>query len=86
MTSDLSRFDRDPDALAWARAKVADLEDRYRRLEGAAKAERLVAVAFRLHWIAGDLRTELIGTGEGPLAAFDERRAGLSPAVDGETG
>ena len=85
MTAYLSRYDRDPDALAWARAKAADLECRYRRFStDAAKAGQDDA-ANMWRYLANGVRNDLIGNGGCAIAAFDERRASLPPVADGES-
>jgi len=84
MAADLSRYDRDPDALAWARARVANLESRWRKFsESAASAGKDDQAQMWRH-LANGVRSGLIGGEGGVIAAFDERRAGL-PAADGES-
>lgn len=84
MTADLSRFDRDPDALAWARARVANLESRWRKFaESAARAGKDDR-ADMWRCLANGVRSGLIAGEGGVIAAFDERRAAL-PAADGES-
>ena len=84
MTAGPSRFDRDPDALAWARLKVKDLESRWRKFAESAADAGKDDQADMWRYLANGVRNELIG-GEGcVIAAFDERRASLPPVADGE--
>jgi hypothetical protein len=72
-------YDRDPEALAWARAKVQRDIGRFREFErhSAARGD-----ADRAEWwgrLAGMLQDGYIG-GEGcVIAAFDERLPSLPP-------
>jgi hypothetical protein len=83
VTADPSRYDRDPDALAWARAKVANLESRWRKFSESAAIAGKDEQAEMWHYLANGVRSGLIGGEGGVIAAFDERRAAL-PAADGE--
>lgn len=80
MTETTTRdFDRDPEALAWARAKVQRDIDRYRRFESAARSEGRTEQASLWRKMANLLNMDFIG-GEGcSIAAFDERRPQLPP-------
>lgn len=74
-------YDRDPEALAWARAIVQRDIDRFRRFESKARSEGRDEQASFWRKIANFLNMDFIG-GEGcKIAAFDERRPSL-PAVD----
>jgi hypothetical protein len=84
VTAGLSRFDRDPDALAWARAKVSDLEARYREFSASAALAGKDDQAEMWRYLANGVRHDLIGGDGCPVAAFDERRAELPPA-EGES-
>jgi len=76
MTDGPSRFDRDPDALAWARSKVAGIEARYREYASLADKAGKPEEAKMWRDVANGLVYGLIGGGDGPVvAAFDERRA-----------
>jgi hypothetical protein len=83
MTDNISRFDRDPDALAWARSKVAGIEARYREYAESADRAGKPAEAEMWRYMANGFRHALIGDGS-VIAAFDERRAGLPPSEEGE--
>lgn len=85
MTPAPSRYDRDPDALAWARGKVADLEARWREFEASARSTGKDGQAELWRQMANGLKHGLIGGDGYVIAAFDERRAGL-PVPDGESG
>ncbi len=84
MIADLSRYDRDPDALAWARAKVTDLESRWRKFAESAAEAGHDDQADMWRYLANGVRNELIGGDGCVIAAFDERRASLPPVADGE--
>ena len=80
--TDLSRFDRDPEALAWARAKVQDYIDRLAGFEQQAKAKRDPATATGC--AVSRLLTErhFLGDGGCTIGAFDERLPDLRRAQD----
>jgi hypothetical protein len=80
MTDGPSRFDRDPDALAWARSKVAGIEARYREYASLADRAGKPEQAEMWRYMANGLRHALIGDGS-VIAAFDERRAALPPSA-----
>ena len=84
MTADLSRYDRDPDALEWAREKARDLESRWRRFSESAAEVGNDSQAEMWRYLANGVRSELIGGDGCVIAAFDERRASL-PVADGES-
>jgi hypothetical protein len=85
VTGAVSRFDRDPDALAWARSKVADAEARFREYASLAGRAGKPEEAKMWRDMASGLRYGLMGGGDGPLvAAFDERRAVLPPSGEGD--
>lgn len=70
---DLSRFDDDPDALAWARAKIQHVIDRATRFEQQARGNGLPDTAETWRRTASYLRLSFIG-GEGcVIASFDHR-------------
>jgi hypothetical protein len=71
--ADLSRFDRDPDAVAWARAKVEKVRDQFREFEGrcAQKGDYDSAAMWRK--MANMLELKLIGGKTCVITAFDER-------------
>lgn len=85
MTGGLSRFDSDPEALAWARARVEKHLDRLdqnaalatgmsgERWKGAANASRF-------------LRRALVGDGGCVYGAFDERLPDIAGALAGQDG
>ncbi|MFI9645137.1 hypothetical protein ACIHAA_02385 [Streptomyces sp. NPDC052040] len=67
----LDRYDHDPDALAWARAKVRKSVDRAER----AAAGHTLSAEDREQWrrIASYMRRELLSRDDVVHAAFDER-------------
>jgi hypothetical protein len=85
MTADLSRFDRDPDALEWVREKVRDLESRWRMFSESATEAGKDDQANMWRYLANGVHTSLIGGTGCVIAAFDERRASLPPVADGES-
>jgi hypothetical protein len=85
VTSANDRFDRDPEALAWARAKVQHALDRLANFEKQAAAEGSHDQATGLNLAQLSLRRTLIGGQGCVIGAFDERlpehRALLDRAV-----
>lgn len=81
MTADLSRYDTDPDALAWARAKAGQVESRWRKFSDDARQSGDSRNADLWAWLANGVSGELLGRGC-VIGAFDERRAGLPPVAD----
>lgn len=76
-------FDRDPEAIAWARAKIQHSIDKAGRFSREADTEE---ARTKWRWIAGFMHRELIGSSEGcVITAFDERlpehRARMDHAV-----
>lgn len=72
-------YDRDPGALAWARAKIQRDIDRFRKFEAEARGRQDEALASQWRKFANFLQMDFIG-GEGcVIAAFDERRPSLPP-------
>jgi hypothetical protein len=84
VTADLSRYDADPGALAWAREKVANLESRWRKFGEAAASAGKDEQAGMWRYLANGVHSGLIGGEGGVIAAFDDRRASL-PVADGES-
>ncbi len=84
--SDLSRFDADPDALAWARGKVQRLADRYCEFgrHCTERGDREKAAQWRK--FASLLELELIGGKTCVITPFDERRPRLRAQLDAVTG
>ncbi|MFF7187715.1 hypothetical protein ACFZAR_21265 [Streptomyces sp. NPDC008222] len=77
--SSLDRYDHDPDALAWARAKVRRSVDRAER----AAQDRALSAGEREEWrrIASYVRRELLTRDDVVHAAFDERLPAFHGAV-----
>lgn len=76
-----SRFDKDPEALAWARSKVMHEIERMRRFEQQA-TERGSSDPTQWRRFRVMLERSFIG-GEGcVIAAFDERKPGLVAAIE----
>lgn len=79
--TDRSRYDADPEALAWARAKIQAEIDRAEKFVEQATADGATASAdfWRRH--ALHLQRSFIG-GEGcVIASFDERRPAFTQPV-----
>lgn len=71
MSYEPSRYDRDPDAIAWARTKIQHSIDKAERFSREADTED---ARTRWRWIAKFMHRELLGSGEGcVITAFDER-------------
>jgi hypothetical protein len=87
MTDLNARFDRDPDALAWARAKVQATVRRYQAFADRASASGDTEIAAQWRHAAGMMQRDLVG-GHREIAEFDERlpqllaRAPLEPPGD----
>ncbi len=79
-TTDLSRFDSDPDALAWARQHVQRAIDRARQFDTEA-AGRDDTPCFTWAHIARYMEQKLIGGQNCVIAAFDERKPTLAQAT-----
>lgn len=77
-----TRFDTDPEALAWARSFIEDLRDQQLRFEAQARSAGLRADAGEHRRFALLLDARLIGgTGDDVSAPFDARRAGKKEAA-----
>ncbi len=72
---ELTRFDTDPDALAWARSAVERLVTKYRRFEAQCSGEPDRASQWRK--FANLLELELIGGKTCVITPFDERRPAM---------
>lgn len=81
--ADLSRFDRDPDAVAWARAKVVRLRDRYRGFEQSAAAAGKPEQASTWRRLANMIDMQMVGGKGCSIAAFDERLPAMTVLMDG---
>lgn len=76
------KYDRDPEALTWARAKVQAGIDRAEKFVEQATAADKPEAAQKWRYIANLLRNSFIG-GEGcVIARFDERLPELRKALD----
>jgi hypothetical protein len=77
-----SRYDTDPEALAWARTKVQDEIDRCRKFAESATAAGKPEQAEMWRRLANRMQRQFIG-GEGcVMGYFDERLPVLAKAVD----
>ncbi|MFB7312948.1 hypothetical protein [Streptomyces sp. NPDC056192] len=80
--TDTSRFDRDPEALAWARAKIQHeidrCEDFHRSATAAGKAEQ----GEMWRRLGNRMKRVFIGGEDCTIAAFDERLPELAHAID----
>lgn len=70
---DLSRFDSDPDAIAWARAKIQQTVERAELFEKHATERGQADMAARWRLAAQVMRRDLLGGRGCVIAAFDER-------------
>lgn len=75
---DRSPYDTDPNALAWARAKVQDYIDHLADFERQAKEKRDPATATGCAVSRLLAQRHFLGDGGCVIGAFDERRPGLS--------
>ena len=72
-TADLSRFDSDPDALAWARQKIQREIDRFADWERRATEKGNPDQAMQWRKMKNMLVRQFVGTGGCVIAGFDER-------------
>src|ERR1035441_4415939 len=79
----LSRFDRDPDAVAWARAKVVRLRDRYRGFEQSASAAGKFEQSSMWRRLANMIDMQMVGGKGCSIAAFDERLPAMTALLGG---
>jgi hypothetical protein len=80
--TDRSKFDRDPEALAWARTKVQDEIDRCRKFADSARAADNPEQAEMWRRLANRMQRMFIG-GEGcVMGYFDARLPELARAID----
>ena len=77
-------FDRNPAAVAWARAKVQAEIQRAERFVEQATAEGASESADRWRHYALHLTRTFIGQGGCVIGAFDERRPGYLERLDAE--
>lgn len=82
-----SKFDLDPEALAWARAKVQAFIDKMRRFEEQASHSDPYSPARERQWrVFGNIvEMDFIGGKGCVIAAFDERLPSILPALDETT-
>ena len=72
-TTDLSRFDSDPDALAWARQKIQHEIDRFADWERKDTEAGEIDRAMQWRKMRNMLVRQFVGTGGCVIAGFDER-------------
>lgn len=70
---DLSRFDSDPDAIAWARGKIQQYVERAELFEKHAREAHNLEMAAHWRITAAYMRRTLLGGRGCVIAAFDER-------------
>lgn len=77
----MSAYDKDPEAVAWAAAKVARSADKAERF-----SREAASVEQRTQWrkIAWFMRRELIGGTGCVIAGFDARLPEMRKLLDGE--
>lgn len=78
---DLSRFDRDPEALAWARIKVQAYIDQLADFERQAKEREATAKALGLAAARLLALRRFLGDGKCTIGVFDERLPGHIEAI-----
>lgn len=69
----ISRFDNDPEALAWARGKVQEYLDRLAEFEAQAEKNRNAVMAYSCGVASETTRKHFLGDGERIVGVFDER-------------
>lgn len=81
----MTDFDRDPEALAWARRKIQNVIDRADKFVADAKRVRNEQAERTWRVIGNHLRRSFIGGTGCVIAAFDERRPGHLALLDTAT-
>lgn len=81
---DLSRFDTDPDAIEWARAKILRYVERAEQFEKHARDAGNPEMAAHWRITATFMRRTLLGGRGCVIAAFDARLPAMTRAMDGE--
>ncbi|GAA2347340.1 hypothetical protein [Dactylosporangium salmoneum] len=69
----MTDYDRDPEAIAWARAKVQREVDKLRGWERTAAERGNAEQSMQWRKMANLLQMRFLGTGNCVIAAFDER-------------
>lgn len=82
MTDGFSKFDYDPEALAWARGKVKEYIDRLAEFEKQAKAEGDVRAATGCAVSRVLAERHFLGDGGCVIGAFDERLPEWAKRID----
>lgn len=72
-----TKYDRDPEALAWARGHVERVIEKYRRFESEARDRGDAERASQWRKFANLLQMELVGGQGCVITAFDERLPSL---------
>ncbi|NUP74654.1 MAG: hypothetical protein HOQ07_08415 [Sinomonas sp.] len=76
----MTDYDRDPEALAWARTHIQAYLDRLAEFEATAGKNRNAVMAY-ICGVARELtKKHFLGDGDGIIGVFDQRRPG--PAAD----
>jgi len=78
---DLNRFDKDPEAIAWARGKIQATVSRYVAFATRASAEGRLGDAAAWRRTADEVRRDLLGQGH-VIGSFDERLPAMKHAAD----
>jgi hypothetical protein len=77
-----SPYDRDPEALAWARAKVQDEIDRCQKFAESARTADKPEQAEMWRRLANRMQRMFIGGDGCVMGYFDERLPALATAID----
>lgn len=83
---DLSRFDTDPDAIAWARGKIQQYVERAEAFQKHAREAHNLEMAAHWRITATFMRRELLGGRGCVIAAFDERLPDMVKRLDNTKG
>lgn len=81
--TDRSKYDTDPEALAWARAKVEEFMDRLAQFEKQAKADYNTITEYGCGVARALAQRHFLGDGGCTIGAFDERLPDFVKSVDG---
>lgn len=79
---EFSRFDRDPEALAWARAKVQAYIDRLADFEQQAAQQGDDASVRCFRVVQSHVRSYFLGDSGCVIGVFDERMPDYAKAID----
>ena len=75
----MTDFDRDPEALAWARAHIQAYLDRLTDFEATANSNRNAVMAYSCGVAREITRKHFLGDGDHVIGVFDQRHTQEAP-------